>query len=446
MLPLLVSLALAAEPAPPSPPPATTSSTPATAAPNTVTTPPAVTDTPAATTPPTSTPAPENAAVAAPAAAPTVPAPVIVPTSDAAKLIEAIATIQRVHGAEVLVGAAGPDAEAALAALGETLPDGARRVVRVGILGAPEAEVTRALGEAKLACGVRVAPADGGWEVRAVGACAPLAPDAALAAALAAPPDKEALERTWREQALVRVNLGEGADVPWTVRDGKGRTLTAVELARLTGDTRTQNLLTKEARRARVLSLSFASVGVGLGLGALGAIVVMGGEEPIYTDYEPNVADYGTPEEFEAAQTAAAYLFQTDLHNWEVRREDAAWASATLAGAALLAGAASPLANDAVRARQREIAWHWTPEAADAHLATYNDSLRVKIGLPSMIPVKAEALPAPVKPMELPEADEDADEEPSAPPVAPANGPLDLGDTEDLDAPDAPPAPKKEAR
>ncbi len=439
MFPLLVSLALAAEPAPPATPPATTSNAPPTATPNPATP-------PATTAEGQAAPTAETSTAATPGDPASVPAPVKVPTSDAAKLVDAIAAIQRVHGAEVLVGAAGPDAEATLLSLGEKLPDGARRFVRVGILGAPESEVTRALGEAKLACGVRVAPTDGGWEVRAVGACAPLAPDAAIVAALAAPPDKDTLERTWREQALVRVNLGDGADVPWTVRDGKGRTLTAVELARLTGDTRTQSVLAKESRRARRVSLGFASIGVGLGLGALGAIVVMGGEEPIYTDYEPNVADYGTPEEFEAAQTAAAYLFQTDLHNWEVRREDAAWASATLAGAALLAGAASPLANDAARARQREIAWHWTPEAADAHLATYNDSLRVKIGLPSMIPVKADALPAPVKPVDLPEADEeeDAADEPSAP--APVSGPLDLGDTEDLDAPDAPPAPKKEAR
>ncbi len=349
---------------------------------------------------------------------------VTVPQGDRAALVAAIADLQRRVATEVLVTAAGPEAEQALVAAGDALPAGARRVVRVGILGEVEAEPRRALEELGLRCALRVGRTPGAesWDLRLVGDCVPAgAPSAPTPAVVAPGPvapvasqgDRAAIEAKWREQALVRVNLGPRADVPWTVRDGRGRTLTAVELARLTGDTATTQRLLAESRRGEALALGFSTLGIVAGVGALGTLVVVGGPEPDWADYAPSPTRFATRAAYDAAVAEESVRFQADLKDWEIAREDASWVSATLTGAAVIAAAAVPLARDGAAARRREIAWHWTVEDCDARLAAYNDGLRTRLGLGGMVEVRGDALPAPRAVESLPEA-------PDATPASPA--------------------------
>jgi hypothetical protein len=368
----------------------------------------------------------------------------VTPLGNAAALAAAIRAIQAPTGGQVLVGAAGPDAERAVLEAGPQLPEGTARVVRVGILGDTDAETIRALAEAGLTCGVRVAPATApatGWDVRAVGACTPKAPDAALDAALAAPPvDRDTLEKQWREQALVRVNLGNASAVPWTLRDGKGRTLNALEVARTTGDLALQKRLLDESRHARFVAWGLTITSAALGVTAIGTLVSGVGAEPVWPDYEPSPLDYPNNEAFETATAEAQFNYDNALNTWKVRRADRAWAAGTFALGAVMAGASAPIASRASTGRQREIAWHWTVKDADTHLAAYNDSLRVKLGLPPIALPESEQKKA--APTPEPEEEEEDLGLPEDTPTGPSD-PDDLGGLEDLDTPTAP-APAKE--
>jgi hypothetical protein len=364
------------------------------------------------------------ALAAEPAAAPSPPVTTAsVPVGDRDALVAAIADLQRRVATEVLVTAAGPEAEQVLVAAGDALPAGARRVVRVGILGEVEAEPRRALEELGMRCALRVGRAAGAeaWDLRLVGDCVPVPVVVPVAPPVAAPTDRAALEAKWREQALVRVNLGPRSDVPWTVRDGRGRTLTAVELARLTGDTATTQRLVAESHRGEQLALGFNTLGIVAGAGALGALVVVGGEEPDWADYAPSPTQFATRAAYDAAVAQEGERFQAELKDWEVAREDASWMSASLTGVALIAVAAAPLAREGAAARRREIAWHWTVEACDSRLAAYNDGLRARLGLPTMVEVRGDALPPPRAVDALRDAPD--------------------SDTPDSDMPDAPAAP-----
>ena len=354
------------------------------------------------------------------AAEPPVPAsPTTAPLGDRDALVAAVADLQRRVAAEVLVTAAGPEAEQARVAAGDALPAGARRVVRVGILGEPDAEPRRALEELGMRCALRVgrAPDAQAWELRLLGDCVPAPVAPILALPVASPTDRAALEAKWREQALVRVNLGPRADVPWTVRDGRGRTLTAVELARLTGDTATTQRLVAESHRGEQLALGFNTLGIVAGAGALGALVVVGGDEPDWADYAPSPTRFATRAAYDAAVAQEGERFEADLKDWEIAREDASWVSASLTGVALIAAAAAPLARDGAAARRREIAWHWSVEACDSRLAAYNDGLRTRLGLATLVEVRGDTLPAPRAVDTLPEA---PDPDPSTAPTAPA--------------------------
>jgi len=335
-------------------------------------------------------------ALAAPASPPAVTT-ATVPFGDRDALVAAVVDLQRRVATEVLVTAAGPEAEQALIAAGDALPAGARRVVRVGILGEPDAEPRRALEELGLRCALRVgrAPDAQAWELRLVGDCLPSPAALVVVTPVAGPTDRAAIEAKWREQALVRVNLGPRADVPWTVRDGRGRTLTAVELARLTGDTTTTQRLIAESHRGEQLALGFNTLGIVAGAGALGALVAVGGDEPDWADYAPSPTQFATRAAYDAAVAQEGERFEADLKDWEIAREDASWVSASLTGVALIAAAAAPLARDGSAARRREIAWHWSVEECDARLAAYNDGLRTRLGLPTLVEVRGDSLPAP---------------------------------------------------
>ena len=367
----------------------------------------------------------------------------VTPLGDAAALAAAIRAIQTPTGGQVLVGAAGPDAERAVLDAGPSLPEGTVRVVRIGILGDTDAETLRALGEAGLACGVRVAPATApatGWDVRAVGACTPKAPDVVLDAALAAPPvDRDTLEKQWRGQAIVRVNLGDGSIVPWTLRDGEGHTLSALDVARTTGDLALQKRLLDESRHARIVAWGLTITSAAMGVTAIGTLVSGVGAEPVWPDFEPSPLDYPNNEAFETATAEAQFNYDNALNTWQIRRADRAWAAGTFALGAVMAGASAPIAARASTGRQREIAWHWTVKDADSRIAAYNDSLRLKLGLPPI------ALPESEKKKSAPAPEPEETEEdlglPEDTPVDPSD-PDDLGGLEDLDSPA--PAPAKE--
>jgi hypothetical protein len=325
----------------------------------------------------------------------------------------------------VLVGAAGADAERAVLAAVRTFPDGRVRVVRIGLLGEIEAEPRRALAEAGMPCAVRVAPMKNGWDVRAVGDCAapppppPPAPPPAPEAPPTPPgPDPVELERTWRQRALVRVNLGARAQVPWTIRDGRGRTMTAPEVARAVGDARLQADLRDAYSQSRAVAWGLAIAGGTLGLGGLTVAALGAGDAPVFD--EPRRAGFANDTAYQASVDDATARFEEQLQTWEGRRADRYWAAGSLVVGALVTAAAAPVAERASTARQREIAWYWSAAEADEKLAAHNDALRTQLGLPSLAP-KPRARDLPDLP-DLPDTPEapDAPDAPTETPVAPA--------------------------
>jgi hypothetical protein len=376
-------------------------------------------------------------------ASPAVPAPTRVKRGAPTALADAIGAIQAVHGRTVLVGAGGADAERAVLAAVRAFPEGRVRVVRIGILGDVEAESRRALAEAGMACAVRVAPAKTGWDVRAVGDCAappppppPAPPPAPEAPPKPAGPDPAELERTWRQRALVRVNLGGRAAVPWTIRDGRGRTLTAQDVARAVGDTGLQAELRDAFHQSRAVAWGLAIAGGTLGLGGLTVAALGAGDAPTFE--EPRRAGFADEITYQASVDEATARYEEALRTWEGRRADRYWAAGSLVVGALVTAAAAPVADRAGTARQREIAWHWTVPEADAKLAAYNESLRAQLGLPSLAP-RPRARPLADLP-DLPDAPEpvpDAPDVPEAPETPPASAPS-APDTAPASAPSAP--------
>lgn len=428
------------------------------------------------------------------------------PGESLSSVIEIAGLVARVHresGAAVLIGAAGPDAERAALKVSEALPPGEVRVIRIGTIGDDATEMRGALDKAGLRCGIRLGvttamtytattygmcsslagtasasadgtpPAAGTATVGAptkVPTTSPTAPTAVSAipgagAALSAgapasapattvpylvapppPPDTAILQSTYDTVALRRVrNPNPRDDLPdatWAVRDGRGRTLSAIDFARRVGDLPTERRISREASTAKTVSLGLAVGGGVLAVAGLGLLLGRDAGAPDRSDFDVNIGDYTTNEEYFAAvaQAEADFVAAEDAH--EITADDRAWIAGFLAGSGVIAIGVSPLASRGAVDRQGVAALYWTKEEADALIKAHNTTVREKIGLP-----EPEAPKAAVIEITPPPAPEDEEGEDSEDPPGDAAGdpkedrreaPPSTNAPEDLDTPAAP--------
>ena len=218
---------------------------------------------------------------------------------------------------------------------------------------------------------------------------------AAEPAALAAEPAEMApapAEAQFLAAALTRglVARKDGAPsaVTWAVRTGAGHALGAVEFAQTVSDNAGAGRIVAARRGGTTEAVLLASVGATLEMIAIG------------------------------------FLIAGDNRSSE--GEDLLWRGAALAGTGAMPLLASVLPARAVRERERWPALYYTPEQADALIATYNAKVRQEM-----------ALPSPTGPIELPPAAAIEQAPPTPPEVedAPVIPPVD-GIPEAESAPD----------
>ncbi len=374
-----------------------------------------------------------------------------------------VEVVRQMNGGAVLLAAAGPDAEPLAQKVAAGMPPGQARVVRVGYIGDVPEEMRRALESAGLRCGVRVATTTAGtWLVSTHGSCGPVpqptipirppgdapvatvptatppapvsspapAPAPAPAPSIPGlgsalpgvrveaaqptpvpyltapppPPDPDVLAATYKMVSLARVeNPTPRDDLPdasWAIRDGRGRTLAALDFAQRTGDSTTERRLTRERRTAKVLGVSLVVGGGSLVVAGLGLLVGREAGAPLWSDYEPDNGDYTNAEYFEAvAQAEADYRAAEDTH--AIRVDDRTWIAGFLMGAGAITASTAPLVMQGVNDRQKVPALYWSRDEADTLLDAHNATVRQRIGMP-------EPEPAPVvPPPPSPEDDED---------------------------------------
>ncbi len=378
------------------------------------------------------TPTAEGAAGPPAPEAPEAPRADAAAPTDEAALLAILREAGAAAGGPVLVAAAGPDAERwALDVLDES-PDIAVRVVRVGILGDPEAEVARVLSDLGLRCGVRVAVADtggSGWHVTRHGTCDDAPPKSDDEAAPTTAPEPEHAPRTapvtveerlareaeWRGLALERVSAPKGSAVRWTVRSGAGATLDADEFAATVGDAGVARRITREGERAEAMGWGLGVAGGALLLGALGVLAGRAAGEPDWSNFEVSPTDYGSVAEYETAAIDASTRYSAAIERWDIQKSDRTWTAAFLASSGVVVLGAAPFAPKGAQARRQEPAWFWSVEDADARIAAYNNSVRGRLGLPPLEAPPPAPPPAPVAPPEAPELPE---AEPEAEPEA----------------------------
>jgi hypothetical protein len=403
------------------------------------------------------------------------------PLANQADVTAYLGGVRQQSGGALLLAAAGPDAEHLALKVASGLPPGQVRVLRIGYIGDIAEEMRRALDTSGLRCGVRLAPTSAGtWLASTHGACSPpLVPTTALPATASPsaavtttaapatapapttpgptipglgtalpsvrvetgspvpyitptppPPDPAVLAATYKVVALERVdNPKPRSDLPdatWAVRDGRGRTLGALDFARRTGDSSSERRIQREGRTAKSIGVALAVGGGALVVAGLGVLVAREAGAPLWSAYEPNDADYTNAEYFEAlAQAEADFRAAEDAHS--IKADDRVWISGFMIGAGALAAGTSPLALRGVADRQGIPALYWDVEAADALIDGHNASVRQRIGLPE--PVAPVVAPPP--PVEEEEEDDFGLDDP------PEDGPLDqeLDDEPELDTP-----------
>lgn len=236
--------------------------------------------------------------------------------------------------------------------------------------------------------------------VRVASAPSPAAPATVPGASYLAPtpppPDPAVLAATYKIIALNRVdNPNPREDMPdatWAVRDGRGRTLGALDFARRTGDSATGRRIEREARGARSVGLALAVGGGALVVAGLGVLVARDVGAPQWSRFEPDNAAFTNAEYFEAlAQAEADFRAAEEAHF--IKADDRVWIAGFMIGTGALAAGTSPLALRGAADRQGIPALYWDIGEADALIDGHNTSVRQRIGLPD--PVAPEAVPPP---------------------------------------------------
>ncbi len=404
-----------------------------------------------------------DAVPVAPAPAASTPVPAMgvdQPLSDQAAVTAFVDAVHSETGAPVLLAAAGPDAEHTALKVASAMPAGHVRVLRIGYIGDAAVEMTRALEIAGMRCGVRLALTSAGtWLASRHGDCGAAPPGSAAPAAVSTvpvvqpvtvvnpalaapaspgipgltaalptvrvestpavpyltppppPPDPEVLAATYKLIELRRVkNPSPRDDLPqatWAVRDGRGRTLSAIDFARRTGDLGVERRIEKEGKVARALGLGLAVGGGALVVAGLGLIAARDAGEPQRGDYEPDSAGF-TNEEYVEALAKANADFRAAEEAHAIRADDRVWIGGFLIGAGTISAVTSPLALRGANDRQGVPALYWDKPGADALIAAHNATVRQRIGMPE--PVVAPVAPPPPPAIE---EDEDEDDEPS---------------------------------
>jgi hypothetical protein len=216
-------------------------------------------------------------------------------------------------------------------------------------------------------------------------------------------------------------------DATWAVRDGRGRTLTAVEFAQRTGDLGAARRIQRETAGARSMSLALTLGGGALAVSGLGLLLARNAGAPAWSSYEPDVSDYRTNAQyFEAlAQAEADYAAAQEKH--DIVKGDRVWIAGFLAGSGVITMGVAPFAGRGVSARRDVTALYWSKEEADALIVAYNDSVRRQVGLPDPTPVAAPPAPQDEEEEEEEEEDPEADPPEDSPPEPPPPAPDPAG-------------------
>jgi hypothetical protein len=194
-------------------------------------------------------------------------------------------------------------------------------------------------------------------------------------------------------------------ETSWVVRDGRGRTLDAIDFAKRTGDLATERRIAREGRGGKTLGLGLAIGGGVLLVSGLGVLAARDAGAPAFSDFEPDLGEFDSNADyFEAlAQAEADYRAAQDAH--DILREDRVWIAGALTGAGVLAMGAAPFAAQGAADRRTLPSLYWDPSTADALIRAHNDAVKQRIGLAA--PERAVI----VAPPELPDEPEDPPED-----------------------------------
>ena len=176
-------------------------------------------------------------------------------------------------------------------------------------------------------------------------------------------------EPAYVAEALVRGPItrkdGAPSGVEWAVRDGTGHALGAVEFGRVAGDPGAASRLGGRRTAALVEGITLASIGTTLEMVAIGLL-------------------------------AGGNTSTTQGEDW-------LWRGTSVAVVGAFPIALCTLPSRAVRDRERWTALYYSAEDADRLIAAHNDALRVRLGLPPLLPVTAPAaVTAPATPVTAP--------------------------------------------
>ena len=228
------------------------------------------------------------------------------------------------------------------------------------------------------------------------------------------PPDPAVLEGTYQQVSLRRVKnpnpLDNPPDPDWAVRDGRGRTLTAVEFASRVGDSAAKARLERDGKTAKTLSISLAAGGGALTVAGLGVLLARESGAPDWDDFDVDPTNYDTNDAYFEAKAQAEADYKAAQRAHRIQADDRVWIAGFLTGSGLLAMGTSAFAGRGVTDRQKQSALYWTPDQADALIRAHNASLRQSLGLPPELePVKAVVVP---KPAPVEEEEEEPSEDP----------------------------------
>lgn len=238
-------------------------------------------------------------------------------------------------------------------------------VVRIPTAGTLERELAAALKRSGLRCGMRIAADGDGWDVVPFGDCTlqppeqspppedpqPSAQPTAVVITDAPVPDSLI---TYERKALTLETRRSGE---WSVVVGARGALSVPAFAALVEDAPTEQTLAIEKQQAATTTKAFR---IG------GAAVVATGLLPFI-----NMPSASTP-----------------------AGEDRIWTALFLGGTGLMAMIVAPRAIEGIAAAQSELDGYYTQEQARAHIETYNQALKVELGLDTPAPAEDDAAAA----------------------------------------------------
>ncbi|MCB9761150.1 MAG: hypothetical protein H6739_15020 [Alphaproteobacteria bacterium] len=198
-----------------------------------------------------------------------------------------------------------------------------------------------------------------------------------------------------RRYRKLRLEVVDGADEVWEVRDGQGYVLDTHTFAQLTNDLDTRNQLDEDRQKGKRNAAIVAGVGAALCVSSIIPIArIQDAQGPDRQEYFLNPSDFESEEAYLAAQSDADARYELALGNHrtiEGRNEDRRWTSLLLVSAGTLTLAVTPIPFEYAVQQQRELTRYYTRDEANQRVEAYNHAVRARLGMPEPVDPPEEA-------------------------------------------------------